>query len=62
MNGKKIKGIQIIASKVGVLTGYQRDGVYCNKFIEMTIDFTDGTNTIISRQKLEKILDKEAKK
>jgi hypothetical protein len=56
---KKIKGIQISAYEIDTLSSYKGDVAYCRKFEEMTIDFTDGTNTIITAKELIEIINKK---
>ena len=53
---KKIKGIQIVAKEIVVLTGFKRDVAYCKGFEEMIIDFTGGSNRVISVSELERMM------
>ena len=63
MKKKKIKGIQLIASEISYpLIGAERSGCYLKGFIEMTIDFGDGDNTIITLKELENFVNIKDKK
>jgi hypothetical protein len=57
---KKIRGIQIIAKEAYTLTSYEKDVSYCKGFIEMTVDFTDGSNRVITSKELKEMIDKES--
>jgi hypothetical protein len=52
---KKIKGIQITAYEIDALSG-KTDVAYCTRFKEMTVDFADGSNVIITLKELETLL------
>jgi hypothetical protein len=52
---KRIKGIQIVAHNIDVLDGKIYVG-YCTKIKEMTVDFTDGSNVIVTLENLEALL------
>lgn len=56
---KKIKGIQILAKECHTITNGKNDVGYCKGLIEITVDFTDSTNTIVTKKKLEKLLEEK---
>lgn len=59
---KKIKGIQITAEECHTVTNGKIDITYCERPIELTIDFTDGTNIVVTKEELEKLLEASKRK
>jgi hypothetical protein len=52
---KEIKGIQIAADNIDVLDG-KNHVAYCTHVKELIIDFTNGTNVIITLEELQALL------
>ncbi|MHB8871653.1 MAG: hypothetical protein ACYC5G_04325 [Candidatus Doudnabacteria bacterium] len=54
--GRTIRDIQLCAGKIDLIKGFKRDVAFGKPFIEMTIDFKDGTNTVITLKELQALL------